>query len=36
MNATLFEKIGGKDTVEKATHYLYVNILRDDRAQAIF
>jgi hemoglobin len=36
MNQTLFEKIGGKDTVEKAEKILYVNILRDDRLKRFF
>ena len=36
MNPTLFEKIGGKDTVEKASHFLYVNILRDHRIKHFF
>lgn len=36
MNPTLFEKIGGQDTVDKATHFLYVNLLRDDRLRPFF
>ena len=36
MNPTLFEKIGGRETVEKASHFLYVNILLDDRIKAFF
>ena len=36
MNTTLYEKIGGKDTVEKAANFLYVNILRDDRINEFF
>ena len=36
MNPTLFEKIGGKEIVEKASHYLYVNILSDDRINHFF
>ena len=36
MNKTLFEKIGGKNTVEKAAKILYVNILRDDRLKRFF
>ncbi len=29
MNPTLYEKIGGKETVVKAAKFLYVNVLRD-------
>ena len=36
MDSTLYEEIGGKDTVEKAAKYLYVNILRDDRIKDFF
>ncbi len=36
MNPTLYEKIGGKEMVEKATHYLYVNLLRDEKLQPFF
>ena len=36
MNPTLYEKIGGKDTVDKATHFLYVNLLRDERLRPFF
>jgi len=36
MKPTLYEKIGGKDTVEKASHFLYVNILRDYRLKPFF
>ena len=36
MSQTLFERIGGKDTVAKATHYLYVNLQRDDRLKHFF
>ena len=36
MNPTLYEKIGGKDMVEKASHFLYVNILRDHRLKHFF
>ena len=36
MNPSLFEKIGGKETVEKASHFLYVNILRDHRIKHFF
>ncbi len=36
MNPTLFDKIGGKETVEKASHFLYVNILRDSRIKHFF
>ena len=30
MNQTLFEKVGGHATVEKAANFLYVNILKLD------
>ncbi len=36
MKQSLFEKIGGKDTVGKAAKILYVNILRDDRLKRFF
>ena len=36
MNPTLYEKIGGKETVEKASHFLYVNMLRDDLLKPFF
>lgn len=36
MNPTLFEKIGGKEIVEKASHFLYVNILSDERINHFF
>ncbi len=36
MNPTLYEKLGGKETVEKASHFLYVNILLDDRIKSFF
>ena len=36
MKPTLYEKIGGKDTVEKASHFLYVNILRDYSLKPFF
>ncbi len=36
MNKTLYENIGGKDVVEKAAKFLYVNILRDDRIKGFF
>ncbi len=31
MNPSLYEKIGGKETVVKAAKFLYVNVLRDER-----
>lgn len=31
MDQTLYDELGGKETLEKAAHYLYVNILNDDR-----
>jgi len=36
MSPTLYERIGGKATVEKACRLLYVNILRDDRINQFF
>ncbi len=36
MTQTLFERIGGEDTVAKATHYLYVNLFRDDKLKPFF
>jgi len=36
MDPTLFEKVGGKETVEKAAKFLYVNVLRDDRLKRFF
>ena len=36
MNPTLYEKIGGKETVVKAAKFLYVNVLRDDRLKRFF
>ena len=36
MNRTIYEEIGGKETVEKAAHFLYVNILRDSRISPFF
>jgi len=36
MTQTLFDRIGGKETVAKATHYLYVNLFRDDRLKPFF
>ena len=36
MDQTLFEQIGGKSTVDKASHFLYVNILRDERIKDFF
>ena len=36
MNPTLYEKIGGKEIVEKASHFLYVNMLRDDLLRPFF
>ena len=36
MDPTLFKKVGGKETVEKAAKFLYVNILRDDRLKRFF
>ncbi len=36
MNPSLYEKIGGKETVVKAAKFLYVNVLRDDRLKRFF
>ena len=36
MTQTLYERIGGKDTITKATHYLYVNIFRDEQLKPFF
>lgn len=36
MDQTLFEEIGGKETVENASAILYVNILRDKRINSFF
>lgn len=36
MNQTLFEKLGGEKTVEKASHLLYVNLMRDNRINYFF
>ncbi len=36
MNKSLYDKIGGGDIVEKASHFLYVNLMRDDRLKPFF
>lgn len=36
MDDTLYQEIGGKDAVKKASHYLYVNILKNDRLKSFF
>ena len=36
MMQTLYERIGGKQTVTKATHYLYVTLFRDERLKPFF
>ena len=36
MNATLYEKIGGKEIVKKTSHHLYVNILKDELLNPFF
>ncbi len=36
MDQTLYEQLGGKNTVEKAAAILYVNILRDERINQFF
>lgn len=36
MDQSLFEELGGQVTVEKASHYLYVHILDDDRINGFF
>jgi hemoglobin len=36
MDQTLYEALGGRETVDKAAAILYVNILRDDRINDFF
>ena len=36
MDQTLYEKLGGKETIDKASHFLYVNILRDEKISPFF
>ena len=36
MDQSLYEGLGGKETVEKATQYLYVHILNDERINSYF
>ncbi len=36
MDQSLYEKIGGEETVTKAANFLYVNILHDDRIKDFF
>jgi hemoglobin len=36
MNATLYEKIGGREIVQKTSHHLYVNILKNDLLSSFF
>jgi len=36
MDQSLYEELGGKKTVEKASAILYVNILRDERINGFF
>ncbi len=36
MDHSLYEELGGKRTVEKASAILYVNILRDERINSFF
>ena len=36
MNPSLYERIGKKEMVDKASHYLYVNILRDSKLSPFF
>lgn len=36
MDQSLYEQLGGKDTVEKAANFLYVNILKDERISSFF
>lgn len=36
MNPSLYERIGKKEMVKKASHYLYVNILRDEKLSPFF
>ena len=36
MNPTLFDKIGGREVVHKASHLLYTNILNDELLRPFF
>ena len=36
MDQSLYEELGGKETVEKAAHFFYVHILEDDRINSFF
>ena len=36
MNPTLYDKIGGREIVQKASHHLYTNILNDDLLKPFF
>jgi len=36
MNATLYEKIGGKEVVKRTSHHLYVNILKNNLLSPFF
>lgn len=36
MNPTLYNKIGGKKTIEKAAKFLYANVLGDNRLKRFF
>ncbi len=36
MNPTLYDKIGGREVVQKASHHLYTNILNDELLQPFF
>lgn len=36
MNHSLYEKIGGQEMIYKATHYLYVNLLRNEKLSPFF
>lgn len=36
MNSSLFERIGGNETIEKASSKLYENIMADDRINGFF
>jgi len=36
MVQTLFQRLGGQDVILKMTHYLYVNVLRDEKLKPFF
>lgn len=36
MAKTLFQRLGGQDVILKMTHFLYVNVLRDEKLKPFF